>query len=250
MSELFLDIMRGFLEFAEMQGRERELFPKIIKAVGAVAGNCGKDAECECSGGEIYIVKTDHVRAVTDNLFKVFYGFDSREEENAIFDCRLCGRDEIKYSDYLFAYKKRNFDEIKDRGELRRANEKNFRVLLNEYIINFQPKKINEKKNLWLSITPHGEFMAIKKFADKSIIYDLSANERTLFNLLCFIETNAFKQLINGVRDFNYKERPLFIINSFECLSEEFDFIAFLKAQKLNRKIILIDRFNVPKTPH
>ena len=246
MSKLFIDIMRGFLEFSEITGRE-ELFPDIIKAV---AGGLNK-TECKCFDGDIYVVKAENPRGAADNLFELFYDSDSGEEKgNAVFDCRRCGSDGIKYSDCLYAYKKRDFDETTEKEQSKQANEKTFRSLLNEYIINFKPKEINKKKNLWLNITPKGKFFAVKKYGDKSIMCDLSASERILFNFLCFIEINAFRQFVNGVRDFNYKEKPLIVINFSEFLTEEFDYISFLQRQKINRKIFLIGGLYAPKTSH
>ena len=246
MSKLFIDIMRGFWEFAEITGRE-ELFPEIIKTV---AGGLGK-AECKCFDGDIYVVKTDDVNQAADNLFEIFYGFcGGANKGNAVFDCRCCESDGIKYSDYLYAYKKRNFDETKEKAQSKQANEKNFRTLLNEYIINFKPKKICEKKNLWLDITPQGKFVAVKKCGYNSIICDLSASEKTLFDFLCFVCANEFCQFVNGVRDFNYKEKPLIVVNFTVFLDERFDCIFFLQKQNLNRKIFLIDLLYVPKTPH
>ena len=246
MSKLFINIMRGFLEFAEITGRE-ELFPEIIKSV---VGGIDK-TECKCFDGDIYVIKADNARRVADNLFELFYDSVSKEEKgNAVFDCRRCERDGIKYSDYLFAYKKRDFDETTEKEQSEQANEKNFRSLLNEYIINFKPKEVNEKKNLWFDITPQGKFFAVKKYGDKSIICDLSASERTLFNFLCFIAINAFRQFVNGVRDFNYKEKPLIVVNFSRFLDEEFDYVAFLQRQKLKRKIILINELYVPNMSH
>lgn len=246
MSTLFIDIMLGFLEFSEITGRE-ELFPDIIKAV---AGGLDK-TECKCFDGDIYVVKAENVKSAANNLFELFYDSDSGEEkENAVFDCRRCESDGIKYSDYLYAYKKRDFDQATEKEQSKRANEKTFRSLLNEYIINFQPKEINEKKNLWLDITLQGKFIATKNAGYKLIICDLSASERILFNFLCFIAINAFRQFVNGVRDFNYKEKPLIVINFSEFIDEEFDYIAFLQKQKLKRKIILIDDLYVPKRSH
>lgn len=62
MSTLFIDIMRGFLEFSEITGRE-ELFPDIIKAV---AGGLDK-TECKCFDGDIYVVKAENVKSAANN---------------------------------------------------------------------------------------------------------------------------------------------------------------------------------------
>lgn len=246
MSKLFIDIMRGFLEFSEIT-RKEELFPDIIKIV---AGGLDK-TEWQRFDGDIYVIKAENVKSAANNLFELFYDSDSREEKgNAVFDCRRCESDGIKYSDYLYAYKKRDFDETTEKEQSKQANEKTFRWLLNEYIINFKPREINKNKNLWLNITPQGKFLAVKKCGDKSIAYDLSASEKTLFNFLCFIGINAFRQFVNGVRDFNYKEKPLIVINFSEFIDEEFNYIAFLQKQKLKRKIILIDDLYVPKRSH
>lgn len=242
--------MRGFLKFSEITGRD-ELFPEIIKVV---AGGIDR-TECKCVDDDIFLITTKNARMATNNLFEIFYGSLDREEgtvkkENVLFDCRLQAKGGIKYSDYLFAYKKRDFDEIKEKAQLKQASEKTFRSLLNEYIINFHPKIINEKKNLWLDITPQGKFVAIKYLKGESIICDLSVNEQTLFNFLCFIEINAFRQFVNGVRDFNYREKPLIVTNFSEFLDEGFDYASFLKEQKLNRKIFLIKEVYVPKKSH
>lgn len=246
MSKLFINIMRGFMEFAEITGR-KELFPEIIKSV---AGGLDK-TECKCFDGDIYVIKADNARRAANNLFELFYDSDSEEEKgNAVFDCRRCERDGIKYSDYLFAYKKRDFDETTEKDQSEQANEKNFRSLLNEYIINFKPKEISKRKNLWIDITPQGKFIAVKKSGDRSFNYDLSASEQTLFYFLCFIEFNKFRQFVNGVRDFNYKEKPLVLVNFIGFLDGSFDYISFLRKQKLNRKIFLIDELYVPKRSH
>lgn len=246
MSKLFMDIMTAFREYAESVGKEKELFPEIIKAVSQNVG------ACKSVNDEIFVITTENVKQTADNLYKIFYespnGVDNgKGKENVVFDCRSCKYDGIRYSDYLFAYKKKKFDGGQEEW-LKQSKEKTFRCLLNEYIINFQPKTINTEKNLWLSITPYGEFIAEKKMDNEMIVCDLSASEQIIFNFLCFIEIHKFKQSINGVRDFNYKEKPLIIINFAEFLDTEFDYIGFLTAQQLNRKIVIISETNVPKT--
>ena len=223
------------MEFAEITGR-KELLPEIIKSVAGVIDK----TECKRFDGDIYVVKADNAKRAANNLFELFYGSGGEEKENTVFDCRRCVSDEIKYSDYLFAYKKCDFDETNEKEQFEQAKEKNFRSLLNEYIINFKSKEISKKKNLWFYITPQGKFIAIKKAGYKSINYDLSASERILFNFLCFIEINAFRQFVNNIRDFNYKEKPLILVNFPEYLDNNFDYISFLKQQNLNRKIILV----------
>lgn len=248
MSKLFMDIITAFREYAENVGKEKELFPEIIKAVSQNEG------ACENFNDEIFVITTENVKQTADNLYKIFYeapnGVDKGEKkENVVFDCRSCKYDGIRYSDYLFAYKKKNFDDAQEE-RLKQSNGKTFRCLLNEYIIGFKPKTINAEKNLWLSITPYGEFIAEKKIDNETIVCNLSTRERILFNFLCFIEIHKFIQSINGVRDFNYKEKPLIIINFTEFLDEKFDYIDFLTAQQLNRKIIIISTINEPKTSH
>lgn len=248
MSKLFMDIITAFREYAENVGKEKELFPEIIKAVSQDEG------VCENFDDEIFVITTENVKQTADNVYKIFYespnGVDKGEtKENVVFDCRSCKYDGIRYFDYLFAYKKKNFDGGQEE-RLKQSNGKTLRCLLNEYIINFQPKTINTEKNLWLTITPYGEFIAVKKIAGETILCNLSTNERILFNFLCFIEIHKFIQSINGVRDFNYQEKPLIIINFAEFLDAEFDYISFLIAQQLNRKIIIISETNVPKTSH
>lgn len=209
----------------------------------------------ECFGGmsdDIYQIKTDDADKVAETLYESFYNLSDcfYRYDDAVFDCRRCVSDGIKYSNYLFAYKKRDFDQAIEKEQSKQANEKNFRSLLNEYIINFKSKEISKKKNLWFYITPQGKFIAIKKAGDKSINYDLSASERILFNFLCFIEINAFRQFVNDIRDFNYKEKPLILVNFPDFLDESFDYISFLRKRKLNRKIIIVSDISVPKTSH
>ena len=168
---------------------------------------------------------------------------------SAVFDCESTHKARIDYCDFLSAYKKRDFDEKKENLLLKQSKEKAFRFLLNRYIVNFKPKEISKPKNLYMCITWQGKFVAIKKWGNRSINYDLSASERTLFKFLCFIEINKFFRFVNGIKDFNYKEKPLILINFPEFLDESFDYIRFLKQQKLNRKIIIIKKIHVPKTP-
>ena len=113
-------------------------------------------------------------------------------------------------------------------------------MLLNEYIAEFKTKRISEQKNLYLDVTTQGKFIAVKKSGDKSFNYDLSASEQVLFDFLCFMEFNKFRQIVNSVKDFNYKEKPLILVNFPNFLDESFDYISFLARQKLNRKIIII----------
>ena len=52
------------------------------------------------------------------------------------------------------------------------------------------------------------------------------------------------------LKDFNYKEKPLILVNFPDFLDESFDYISFLRKQKLNRKIIIVSDISVPKTSH
>ena len=105
MTKLFIDIMRGFMEFAEITGRD-ELFPEIIEAV---AGGIDR-TECKCVDDDIFLITTKNARMATNNLFELFYDSGDGEEKteakgNVLFDCRLQTKGGIKYSDYLFSYK-------------------------------------------------------------------------------------------------------------------------------------------------
>lgn len=198
----------------------------------------------ECFGGmsdDIYEIKTDDADKVAEALYESFYNPSDcfYRYDDVVFDC-AARKSRLKYSDLLSAYKKRDFDEQKEPLLLRQSKEKAFRVLLNEYIIGFKSRQISERKNLYLDVTPQGKFIAIKKAGYKSINYDLSASEQTLFDFLCFVEINKFRQFVNGVKDFNHKEKPLILVNFPEYLDENFDYISFLKQQNLNRKIILV----------
>ena len=187
-------------------------------------------------------IKTANTEKTARVLYYCFY--DSTDcsygYEEAVFDCSAARKSRFKYSDFLSAYKKRDFNEQSETLLLRKAEEKPFRFLLNEYIVDFKPRKIRERKNLYLDITPQGKFIAIKKAGYKSINCDLSASEQTLFNFLCFVEFNKFRQFVNGVKDFNHKEKPLILVNFPDYLDENFDYISFLKRQNLNRKIIFV----------
>lgn len=208
------------------------------------------------TASDIFVLNASNPSEVAETLFYYFY-HSPREVyryENAVFDCAAprCAKTGAQLNDFndLFLYKKRDFSATKEKTRLKLSKEKAFRFLLNEYIVKFKPLQINERKNLYLEITPHGRFIAVKKEGEKAINYHLSASEQTLFNFLCFIEINKFYQSVNGVKDFNYLEKPLILLNFSELLDESFDYIAFLKKQNLNRKIILIQENNVPKTPH
>lgn len=237
MSKVFIDIMRGFREFAEATGKEKELFPIIIKAVG----NCESKAECKSFDGNIYVVNAENVSRAADDLFEVFYGLDGGENKNnVVLNCRLCESDRIEYSDDLFACKKYDFDELNEKEQSKQANERVFRSRLKEYIINFKPKAINEKKNLWFDITPQGKFIAIKKSGDETIICNLSTTEQVMFDFLCFTEKNKFRQFVKEERNSANQEKPLIVLNFLEFLDKQFDYIYFLKKKIFNRIIIVI----------
>lgn len=191
---------------------------------------------------DLFVVKTENAKETANVMFNMLYKpSDQVQKGDVVFDCKS---EELKidYSSYLFNYKKRNVSEY--------ANEKAFRILLNEYILNFKLKTIIEKKNVFLQLTSEGKFIAIKKTDEEKIVCDLSETERTLFNFLCFIEVNKFWQYVNDVRDFNCLKKPLIVINFSEYLDESFGYTDFLKKQNLNCKIILIEEYNVPKTSH
>lgn len=190
---------------------------------------------------DIYEIKTDNADKVAETLYESFYNPSDcfYRYDDVIFDCEA-RKSVLIYSDLLLAYKKRDFDERKERLLLKRSKEKAFRVLLNEYIAEFKAKRISERKNLYLDVTTQGKFIAVKKSGDKSFNYDLSASEQVLFDFLCFMEFNKFRQIVNSVKDFNYKEKPLILVNFPNFLDESFDYISFLARQKLNRKIIII----------
>lgn len=163
---------------------------------------------------DIYEIKTDDADKVAEATYESFYNSSDcfYRYDDVVFDC-AARKSGLKYSDLLSAYKRRDFDEQKEPLLLRQSKEKSFRVLLNEYIVGFKPQTNKRAENLYLDITPQGEFIAIKKTGDKSINCDLSASEQTLFDFLCFIEINKFRQFVNGVKDFNYKEKPLILVN-------------------------------------
>ena len=191
--------------------------------------------------GDIYEIKTDKADKVAEALYESFYNPSDcfYRYDDVVFDC-AARKSGLRYSDFLSAYKKRDFDERNETLPLKQAKEKPFCFLLNEYIANFKPREISARKNLYFDITPQGKFIAIKKAGYKSINCDLSASEQTLFDFLCFIEINKFRQFVNGVKDFNYKEKPLILVNFPDFLDENFDYVSFLKGQNLNRKIIII----------
>lgn len=200
---------------------------------------------------DIYEIKTDNADKVAEALYESFYNPSDcfYRYDDVVFDC-AARKSRLKYSDLLSAYKRRDFDEQKESLLLKLSKEKAFRVLLNEYIAEFKTKRISEQKNLYLDVTTQGKFIAVKKSGDKSFNYDLSASEQVLFDFLCFMEFNKFRQIVNSVKDFNYKEKPLILVNFPDFLDESFDYISFLRKQKLNRKIIIVSDINVPKTSH
>lgn len=200
---------------------------------------------------DIYEIKTDDADKVAEATYESFYNPSDcfYRYDDVVFDC-AARKSRLKYSDLLSAYKRRDFDEQKEPLLLRQSKEKSFRVLLNEYIVGFKPRQISERKSLYFDVTPQGKFIAVKKSGDKSFICDLSASEQTLFDFLCFIEINKFRQIVNSVKDFNYKEKPLILVNFPDFLDESFDYISFLRKQKLNRKIIIVSDISVPKTSH
>lgn len=200
---------------------------------------------------DIFIIKTDDAGKTAKALYCDFYNSSDcfYRYDDVVFDC-AARKSRLKYSDLLSAYKRRDFDEQKEPLLLRQSKEKAFRALLNEYIVGFKPRRISERKSLYFDVTPQGKFIAVKKSGDKSFRCDLSASEQTLFDFLCFIEINKFRQIVNSVKDFNYKEKPLILVNFPDFLDESFDYISFLRKQKLNRKIIIVSDISVPKTSH
>lgn len=191
---------------------------------------------------DIFMIKADDAGETAKTLYCDFYNSSDcfYRYDDVVFDC-AARKSGLKYSDLLSAYKRRDFDEQKEPLLLRQSKEKSFRVLLNEYIVGFKPTQISERKSLYFDVAPQGEFIAVKKSGDKSFNYDLSASEKTLFDFLCFIEINKFRQFVNGVKDFNYKEKPIILVNFPDYLDESFDYVSFLQKQKLNRKIIIVD---------
>ena len=200
---------------------------------------------------DIYEIKTDDADKVAETTYESFYNPSDcfYRYDDVVFDC-AARKSRLKYSDLLSAYKKCDFDEWKESLLLKRSKEKAFRALLNEYIVGFKPRQISERKGLYFDVTTQGKFIAVKKSGDKSFNYDLSASEQVLFDFFCFMEFNKFRQIVNSVKDFNYKEKPLILVNFPDFLDENFDYISFLRKQKLNRKIIIVSGIGVPKTSH
>lgn len=190
---------------------------------------------------DIFEIKTDNADRTAKALYSYFYNSSDcfYRYENVVFDCAAAIDLQLTYADFLSAYKECVFDEGKE-VLFRQSKGKAFRFLLNEFITSFKPRLISERKNLFLDITPQGEFVAIKKSGNKSINYDLSASDRTLFYFLCFVEINKFRQFVNGEKDFSYKEKPLVLINFSDYLDEGFDYITFLTKQKSDRKINIV----------
>lgn len=200
---------------------------------------------------DIYEIKTDDADKVAETTYESFYNPSDcfYRYDDVVFDW-AAHKSGLRYSDLLSAYKRRDFDERNETLLLKQSKEKPFRFLLNDYIVGFKPRQISERKSLYFDVTPQGKFIAVKKSGDKSFRCDLSASEQTLFDFLCFIEINKFRQIVNSVKDFNYKEKPLILVNFPDFLDESFDYVSFLRKQKLNRKIIIVSDISVPKTSH
>ena len=208
--------------------------------------NCFED-----DSSSVCRIKTQNVKKTTVAIYEYFY--DSAEwlfcYKNVVFDCAAWQKSGVFYSDYLATYKKCNFDEVKEAASLRQSKEKAFRCLLNEYIANFKKKPITKRKNLYLDITPQGQFVAIKNSGDKFARCELTESERMLFYLACFIKVNEFNRYVKAVKDLNYRAKPIVLANFPDSATESFDYAAFLKRQKSSGKIIIVTEDNAPKTP-
>ncbi len=85
-----------------------------------------------------------------------------------------------------------------------------FRMLLNEYIKDFEPLPIPGRKNCYITLKSDGAFAA-ESAEDSFAPVTLTGNERINFEFQCFLAVNDFWRRVEAVRNLNYIKRPLIV---------------------------------------
>lgn len=115
---------------------------------------------------------------------------------------------------------------------------RSFRGFICQYIRNFKPIRINDKKDIFLKALPSGTFRAA--YMDKEDKPCLSESEKTVFNYLCFLSLADFWSRCEKIRNLHCIDRPLVVAELTNRIYEDYN-IDFLlrKTDSLDRQTVL-----------
>ena len=116
---------------------------------------------------------------------------------------------------------------------------KTFRNFLAQYIGEFQPETINDKKDYKAIINEQGIFEVTYPGVSGEI--HLSLTEEKLFLYLCFLNIAEFWEKFEKIRDMHHEKKPLLIKNFLEFLDETTNVEGLiLRTLRLDRQVLIL----------
>ena len=162
----------------------------------------------------------------------------NEEMESALFFHRFKRQDYphklVKYRDLFRYYPNGDFSTLTNGYGTTRS----FRGFMTHYINNFEPIKLRHDKELFLKLTPDGEFK-VGYLGSEENIY-LSETENVLYHFLSFINIADFWDRCERIRNMHSLKKPLVVSMLLEKVDDSVDISEILKkAASLNRQTIL-----------
>ena len=115
---------------------------------------------------------------------------------------------------------------------------RSFRAFVSQYIRDFKPIRLRENKELFLKLSPFGEFEVECKDSDGKIF--LSETEDVLYHYMSFISVADFWDRAEKMRDYNRIKKPLVICSFLERIDISVDITNALKrTNSLDRQTII-----------
>lgn len=140
----------------------------------------------------------------------------------------------LKYKDLLKYYPNGDFAKHTNGYGTTRS----FRGFMTSYIKHFKPIRLRENKELYLKLSPDGEFR-VGRLDDNEDIY-LSESENILYHYLSFISIADFWARAEKIRNLNRVTKPLIVYDFTEFLDETIDTNEVINlSKKAGRQIIL-----------
>lgn len=113
-----------------------------------------------------------------------------------------------------------------------------FRNFISDYINNFKPLRLENKKDIFLHLSKNGELIVKHQNGTDAVV--LSEGENTLYHYFCFITTADFWDKFEEIRNLNFIRKPLIISSFIERMDENINVCEILKrTDALNRQTIM-----------
>ena len=180
-----------------------------------------EDGETDCM--EEYFKELKQSEEVESALF--FHSFKRQDFPHKLF----------KYKDLFKYYPDGSFSHLTNGYGTTRS----FRGFVANYIKHFKPIKLREDKDLFLKLSPIGEFKVVNKDNEDVV---LSKSENMLYHYLSFISIADFWDRAEKIRNLNRINKPLIVSGFTRFLDDSIDVGQLVrKTKNIARQVIMFE---------